>query len=156
MKRVVHRIAGMAALSTVATFWFSTLISELFLDAAAVAAVKHAIARYGLALLILAMAAAGASGFALAKAREGRLLQKKKRRMPILAINGLLVMVPAAIFLDRRAAAGLYDAMFHAVQLIELSVGLAQLILLGLNVRDGRVLGGRRRPAQAPANPDAR
>lgn len=147
MKLIVHRLAAVVALLIVATFWLSTLVSELFLDPAAIAAVKHAIAAYGLAALVLAMAATSASGFALAKARKGRLLECKKKRMLILAINGLLVMIPAALFLDHKAAGGRFDAAFYTIQVIELLVGLVQLGVLGLNLRDGLMLSGRLHPA---------
>lgn len=98
MKPVVHAIAATTAMLTIAMFWISTLVSELFLDHAAIVAVKHSIVAYGLVVLVLAMASTGGSGFALSKARRGRLLEQKKKRMPIIALNGVLVMVPSAIF----------------------------------------------------------
>ena len=68
MKPIFHAIAGSTAMLIIACFWTSTLISELFMDHTAVAAVKHAIV-YGLFLLVPFMAATGGSGFALSKAR---------------------------------------------------------------------------------------
>ena len=55
MKPIVHGIAGSVAMLTVATFWMSTVISEAFLDHAAVALVKQCVV-YALVLLITAMA----------------------------------------------------------------------------------------------------
>ena len=55
----------------VAGFWTSTLVAELFLGSAAVAAVKHAIV-YGLFFLVPFLAATGGSGFALGRRRQGR------------------------------------------------------------------------------------
>jgi hypothetical protein len=66
MKPIIHAIAGTAAMLTIATFWTSTLISELFMDHTAVVGIKHAIV-YGLFLLVPFMAATGGSGFALSK-----------------------------------------------------------------------------------------
>jgi hypothetical protein len=98
------------------------LVSELFLGHHAVVAVKHAIAHYGLITLVLLMASTGASGFAFAKGRAGRLIERKKRRMPILALNAALVMIPAALFLNHKAGAGEFDTAFYAVQVLELAV----------------------------------
>jgi len=39
MLKIVHPVAGMIATLTIATFWLSTAISELFLSEAAVVAV---------------------------------------------------------------------------------------------------------------------
>ena len=100
------------------------------------------IVAYGLVVLVLAMAVTGGSGFALAKARKGWLLEQKKKRMPIIALNGVLVMIPAAIFLNFKAAAGEFDGLFYAVQVVELVVGVVQLTLMGMNFRDGLKLAG--------------
>lgn len=145
MKPIVHAIAGTTAMLIIASFWTSTLISELFLGHAAVAAVKHAIV-IGLFLLVPFMAATGGSGFALGKTRKGWLLNQKQKRMAIIGANGLLVMIPAAIFLNDKAAAGEFDVAFYAVQVVELIVGVAQLTLMGMNFRDGLKLAGRLHP----------
>ena len=142
MKPIIHAISGTTAMLIIASFWTSTLVSEVLLDYADVAAVKHAIA-YSLFLLVPFMAATGASGFALGKTGKGRLLDQKKKRMAIIAANGLLVMIPAAIFLNGKAVAGEFDAWFYAVQAVELFAGAVQLTLMGMNFRDGLKLAGK-------------
>jgi hypothetical protein len=137
---------------TIATFWASTLVSELILSQEAIVAVKHSIVAYGLVVLVLAMAVTGGSGFALAKTRKGWLLEQKKKRMPIIALNGILVMIPAAIFLNFKAAAGEFDGLFYAVQVVELVVGVVQLTLMGMNFRDGLKLAGRLRQEVTPVD----
>lgn len=73
--------------------------------------------------------------------------------MPIIALNGVLVLVPAAFFLAWRSAAGVFDGSFYAVQAIELAAGAANLVLLALNMRDGLRLTGRlKRPHAMPQN----
>ena len=144
MKPIIHASAGTLAMLTIAVFWTSTLVSEIFMDYASVATVKHAIV-YGLFLLVPFMAATGGSGFALGKMRKGPLLDQKKKRMAIIGANGLLVMIPAAIFLNGKAAAGEFDAMFYSVQVVELVVGVVQLTLMGVNFRDGLRLAGKLR-----------
>ena len=145
MKPIVHAIAGTIAMLIIAGFWSSTLVSELFLGHAAVAAVKHTIVD-GLFLLVPFMAATGGSGFALGKTRKGWLLDRKQKRMTIIGANGLLVMIPAALFLNGKAAAGEFDAAFYAVQAVELIVGVVQLTLMGMNFRDGLKLAGKLHP----------
>lgn len=149
-KTSLHAAAGTLALLLVASFWTATLVSELFLDSTAVVAVKQAIASYGLAGLVIAMGATGGTGFALGKARQGRLIDEKKQRMPLIGANGLLVMIPAALFLAHKAGAGEFDRVFYAVQALELAVGAIQLTLLGRNFLAGLRLAGRLRTAQRP------
>lgn len=143
MNPVIHAIASTTAMLTIAIFWTSSLISELFLDQAAVVAVKHAIAVYGLPVLVGAMAITGGSGFMLGKRSKGRLVEQKKVRMRILVINGLLVMLPSALFLHSKAALAEFDTLFYVVQFVELFAGLAQLNLMSINFRDGLKLAGK-------------
>jgi hypothetical protein len=146
--KLVHPMAGVLALLTIAAFWLSTALSELFASEAIVTAVKTAIP-WGFLLLIPALAAAGGSGFALAKGRRGGLVGAKLRRMPWIAANGILILIPAALFLASKARAAEFDAVFYAVQALELLAGAANITLLSLNMRDGLKMKGRlrRRPA---------
>ena len=148
MLKIIHPVAGTLALLTIATFWLSTALSELFASQAAVIAVKSAIP-WGFLLLIPALMAAGGSGFALAKGRRAGLVGAKLKRMPLIAANGLLVLIPSALFLASKARAGEFDTAFYAVQALELAAGAANITLLGLNMRDGLKMKGRlrRRPA---------
>ena len=92
------------ALLTIATFWLSTVISELFLSEAAVVAVKTTLP-WGFLLLIPALAAAGGSGFFLSHGQRTGLVGAKLKRMPFIAGNGLLILIPAALFLASKARA---------------------------------------------------
>ncbi len=148
MKPVIHGIAGAVAMLSIVSFWTSTAISELFLAPEAVIAVKQAILQ-GMWVLIPAMVITGGSGFSLAGGRSGRLVDAKKKRMPIIALNGLLIMVPSAFFLSHKASASEFDPVFYVVQVVELAVGVVQLALMGLNFRDGLRLAGRLQPAQS-------
>lgn len=148
MIKIVHPVAGALALVTIATFWLSTALSELFASEAIVTAVKTAIP-WGFVLLVPALAAAGGSGFALAEGRRAGLVGAKFRRMPLIAANGILVLIPAALFLASKAKAGEFDTTFYAVQALELAVGATNIALLGLNMRDGLKMKGRLRRAPA-------
>lgn len=66
--------------------------------------------------------------------------------MPIIAANGILILIPSALFLASKATSGEFDTSFYAVQLIELVAGAVNLTLLSLNMRDGlQLTRGRRR-----------
>ncbi|MDX3880226.1 hypothetical protein [Achromobacter denitrificans] len=147
MKHRIHAAAAMLTLLFLAAFWMSTVVSELFLSSSAVAQVKIAIA-YALWGFLPVMMLTAASGFLMGGKGRHPLLLAKRRRMPFIAINGLLILVPAAVFLSLRAQAGLLDRAFYGVQALELAAGAANLALIGLNFRDGLRLGRLRRGAQ--------
>lgn len=143
--RLSHAIGGALAIILIAGFFLTTVTIELIGSHADIAAAKRAIV-YLLPVLACAMALAGASGFTLAsKPVRGR-AAVKQRRMSIIAPNGLLVLIPAALFLSWKANADAFDAAFYLVQSAELLAGATNLLLLGLNIRDGLMMTGRLRP----------
>ena len=151
MKSLLHAIAGTTAMIIIASFWISTLVSEVFLTHTAVAEVKHGIL-YALFLLVPLMAVTGGSGFSLAKMKKGisswdLILDRKKKRMAIIVANAFLVMIPVAFFLNNKAASGEFDTVFYAIQVLELLAGGMQLALMSLNFRDGLKLAGKLRPS---------
>jgi len=148
--RTVHLVAGVVGFLTILTFWSATVISELLGDHAAIAAVKQAIL-WGMIVLIPTMATVGGTGFNLGGGSTAPVVVVKRRRMPVIALNGFLVLVPSAFFLAGRAAAGQFDGAFAIVQTIELTAGAGNLALMGLNIRDGLRLTAKRR--RAPAAP---
>jgi len=148
MLKIIHPLAGAIAILTIATFWLSTAVVELIGSAAAVVAVKTTIP-WGFLLLIPALAAAGGSGLALAAGRRGGLIGAKLKRMPFIAANGVLILIPSALYLAFKARAGEFDARFDAVQALELAAGATNIALLGLNMRDGLRMKGWLRARQA-------
>ncbi len=142
MFKRIHPIAGGVALVTIATFWLSTAFSEVFGSEAMVVAVKTTIP-WGFLLLIPALALAGGTGFGLAKGRRGGLVGAKVKRMPLIGANGVLILIPSALFLASKASTASFDSAFYAVQALELAAGAANITLLGLNMRDGLKLNGR-------------
>ncbi|MFL9828141.1 hypothetical protein [Rhodoplanes sp. SY1] len=158
---VVHGLAGTAAFLTILTFWTTTVWSELLADLATVAAVKQAIA-WALLLLVPILAVTGLSGLRLAGGATAQpnaarpnaarplpppAIRAKLRRMPIVAANGVLILVPCAITLAVLSARGDFGSTFQAVQALELLAGPVNLALIGLSIRDGIRLAGRHRPS---------
>jgi hypothetical protein len=136
MIKTLHPIAGIIAFLTILCFWLSTIVVELGGNPTAISSVKLGVL-WGLLLLIPSIAIAGASGFKLGGKSLHPGVVIKRKRMPFIALNGIVVLVPCAIFLQQRASFGLFDQTFTVVQALELAAGALNLTLLGLNIRDG-------------------
>lgn len=145
MPKRAHLVAGLLAPLCLVTFFVSTVVMELFFSHPAVAQLKALIVTPGLWIMVPAIAVAGGSGLFLSRTRQGRLVDAKRKRMPFIAANGLLILVPCAIVLNRWAAAGTFDTSFYVVQAIELIAGATNFVLMGRNVRDGLRMAGRLR-----------
>ncbi len=142
MKTKIHAAAGMIGFLTILTFWTSTAWSELFGSPEMIASVKAMILK-GMFILIPAMAIVGGSGMSLGGKRTDNRAMAKKKRMPFIGANGLLILVPAAIYLESKASVGAFDTWFYAIQALELVAGATNLTLMGLNIRDGLMMTGR-------------
>ena len=142
MKTRVHAIAGGLALLTIITFWVSTVVAEIFASYETIALVKGLILK-GMFVLIPAMMIVGGSGMSLGAKRQDATTLRKKRRMPIIALTGLLVLLPAAFYLEAKASAGAFGTWFYLVQLVELIAGGSNISLMALNIRDGLTMTGK-------------
>jgi hypothetical protein len=140
MKSKIHRTASLVATVCIATFFTSTLLVEVVGSEDMVAFVKSLIVMPGIFILIPAMAITGATGFALAKERKGRIVEGKKKRMPIIALIGIFILLPAAIYLNSWAAEGMFDVRFYILQAIELVAGAINLALMIKSIKDGKKL----------------
>lgn len=142
MPKIVHPLAGALALLTIATFWLATAATELFASQEVVTTVKTAIP-WGFLLLVPTLALTGGSGFAFAAGRRAALIEAKIRRMRMIAANGILILVPSALFLASKASGGEFDAAFYVVQTLELAAGAMNIVLLSRNLLDGLTMKGR-------------
>lgn len=145
MMRRLHPLAGMVALGLIVLFWLSTVASELSGSLGAIVAVKRGVVLL-LPLLVAAMMATGISGGHIASGR----MPIKRRRMMVIAANGVLVLVPCALALRHLALAGRFDVLFTSIQALELAAGAANATLMALNLRDGLRLR-RGKPASLAA-----
>lgn len=73
----------------------------------------------------------------LAKERRAGLIGAKIKRMPYIAVNGILILIPSAFFLASKASAAEFDTSFYVVQALELVAGAINITLLNINMRDG-------------------
>lgn len=143
MKQLIHRIGAITATLCILIFLGSTITVELFGTEQAIATVKNLIVMPGLFILIPAIAAAGATGMSMSTPKTRGLVGSKRKRMPFIGANGLLILVPAAIVLDQWASAGRFDTSFYLLQSLELLAGGINLTLMFLNIRDGRKITGK-------------
>lgn len=135
MKRI-HKTAAIIAFLLIVSFFLSSLLADIFGDYDAISQVKQTIL-YSVGLLVIAMMTTGITASKLYGAKVKGALAVKQKRMKIAAANGVVILIPAAIFLARWSAAGQFDSLYWTVQVIELIAGATNAILLGLNIRDG-------------------
>ena len=142
-KRIVkiHVVATAVAMVTILSFFTASLYAETVGDTALILATKIAIL-YALPLMIFAMPTLALTGNILAGKRQSPLVRIKQRRMKAVAINGM-ILVALAVFLFTRAHGGRIDPVFLSAQAVELLLGAINLLLLGLNVKDGLRLSGK-------------
>jgi hypothetical protein len=144
--RKLHAISGVLAIAIIGIFLTTTIIAELSGDPALIATVKQGIV-YALAVLVPTMAAVGISGKRLSGKSTAPIIQRKQRRMMLIAANGLLILVPCALILAWLATTGSFGPLFYAVQAIELIAGPINIILLILNMRLGMQMTRQRAQA---------
>ena len=144
MKSKFHALAGSIALICISIFWASTLYVELTGSHVAIAAVKGNIL-WGMAILIPSMMAVGGSGFSLGAKWKSKVVSAKKVRMKIIAANGMLILLPSAIFLAQWASADMFDTRFYIVQGLEMLAGATNITLLSLNMRDGLAIRAKKK-----------
>ena len=143
MKQLIHRIGAITATLCILTFFTSTIAVELLGSEQAIATVKSLIVMPGLFIMIPAIAATGATGMAMSTSSSPGPVGRKRKRMPFIGANGILVLIPAAIILDQWASAGRFDTAFYLVQALELLAGSINLSLMFMNIRDARMLKGK-------------
>jgi hypothetical protein len=135
MKRI-HKTAAVIAFLLIVLFFVSSFMVDISGDYVAIAQVKQTIL-YSVGLLVIAMMTTGITANKLYGAKVKGALAVKQKRMKIAAANGVVILIPAAIFLADWSAAGQFDSVYWTVQAIELIAGATNATLLGLNIRDG-------------------
>ncbi|WP_226553267.1 hypothetical protein [Celeribacter naphthalenivorans] len=139
----LHAAFGAAALLIIATFWTATVTTIVIGDKYLIVMAKTGIA-WGLLALIPMLILTGVSGSQLGQNMRGALIGAKQKRMKLIAFNGIVFLVPAALILLPLAMQGQGGPLYWAVQTLELLAGAANITLLGLNMRDGLRLTRRR------------
>lgn len=141
--RKIHIASAILATLGIAIFWLSTLTAELFMSHASVTTVKMLIC-YAMFIFVPTMVITGMTGMKMGAKSPHPNIVRKRKRMPIIALNGLLILLPCAIYLYYRATIGMFDTTFYVIQIIEVVAGATNLTLMLLSMRDGITL--HRRP----------
>lgn len=134
--RRIHSFAAKWSMLWIAGLITATLGVELTGDPVSIAMVKRGVL-YAIVLLAPVMVTLGWAGRRLAGASRDPIVLRKKRRVLILSCNGVLVLIPSAIALDRLAHAGQIGPLFYAVKTVLVLAACSNLLLLALNFRDG-------------------
>ncbi|HEX2533948.1 MAG TPA: hypothetical protein VHK69_09450 [Chitinophagaceae bacterium] len=137
----IHVTATVVATLTIAFFFTSSLAAEINGSPLLIRKVKEVIL-FSLTLLLLAMPALGITGNKLAGNSQHPTVLAKRKRMRFVLGNGM-ILITLACFLYYRAHHHPLDHIFLGAQVAELILGLANLTLLGLNIRSGFQLSGR-------------
>ncbi|PKH08124.1 hypothetical protein [Moritella sp. Urea-trap-13] len=136
----IHKAAAILAFLLITSFLSSTIIADVLATPAQIAQVKHTILLF-IPGLIAAMMVTGKSAKILYPGAMTGVFKIKQRRMKLAAINGTLILLPAAIVLAKWSALDQFDELYWAVQILEIIAGTTNLTMIGLNIRDGIRLG---------------
>lgn len=135
----VHKFFAILSFLTIVVFFTSTIIVELFFSYNQIATVKSLIVCPGLFILIPSIAITAITGNIIAKkSNKVKLIAIKKRRMPIIAVNGIFILIPSAILLNNWASNEMFDYYFYSVQALELIAGGINIIFMFLNIKDSK------------------
>ncbi|WP_072680927.1 hypothetical protein [Arcobacter sp. LA11] len=135
----LHKVFAFISFLSITLFFTSTLIVELFFGFEQIAFVKDKIVCPGLFILVPSIIITAISGNIIAKkSKKVELIKVKKKRMPIIAFNGVVILIPCAIYLNILASSGTFDTVFYSVQLLELFAGATNMTLMFMNIRDSR------------------
>jgi len=137
--RNLHKFAAIGAMVIIALFFLSTLISEIFLGVEEIVFVKIAIT-YLIPFLVIFMALTGISGNKLGKKINSKEVLAKQKLIKIVAVNGILVLIPLAFTLRSYAENLEFTLFFWSLQILELIAGATNLFLMSKLARLGKEL----------------
>ena len=136
----LHRIAGFMALGISVLFWLGTIVVLVMGNEAFIAGMKLTIL-YGIMFQITALLVAAISGRLLSVDRMREpLVARKFRRMVAATALGLIVLLPAAVYLALKLQGAVPDMPWKLAQAVELVAQAMVIVLLMLNARDGLAL----------------
>ncbi|MCP5093856.1 MAG: hypothetical protein GY949_23375 [Gammaproteobacteria bacterium] len=138
MKKLAHRAGAIISTVCLEAFFLSTLFVLIQGEPESIALVKSLIVMPGIFIFIPAIAVAGATGFSFSTSKSGGLVGQKRKRMPLIGINGFLILLPAAIVLNQWASVGSLDTKFYLLQALELVAQGFNITLMIMNIRAGR------------------
>lgn len=137
----IHLATTALVVLTISAFFISSLVAELSTQIGVIKSIKRGIL-YALPLLVIGMPILGITGKKLAGRSQNPIVLKKKQRMKVMMINGLILST-LVVFLFYQSNFREVNGLFYAVQTVELAFGLVNISLIGFNIRDGLRLSAR-------------
>ena len=131
----------MMALAIISLFFLASVYTEINGNHDLILNVKTIIV-FTMPIMLILMPVAAITGKKIAGKSMAPIIKIKKNRVKFIAINGIILMV-LAVLLYLRASNGQIDNTFLTLQFTEFAFGLANMSLLLLMIRDGRILTGK-------------
>jgi len=148
----MHAVAGILAFCLIASFFVCSLVSEIAGTLSWIVSVKKGIFYSMWAMLIL-LPTTVLTGTKLAGKSKDPIIAGKRKRLRWIAPNGVLLLTLAS-YLWYKANLGEFDSLFVAAQVLEFVVGLTNILLLGLMIRDGfRLKSNYQKPSRSTPKP---
>lgn len=141
MLQYIHKTTAISAYLLILAFFTSTLLVELLASDTEIILIKKIIF-YTVFLLVPLMATAGITGNIIARGIDNATVSAKKKRMPIIALNGICILIPLAYVLHTLAQENAIDSFFFLIQGIELLFGALNIYLMTRNMLDGKNIKG--------------
>lgn len=139
MLRRFHRAAAYLAFTIILCLFLSSIFVEVFGRVEHITLVKTVII-YPIPFLIISMIGAGMSGTVLGKTYHHSSVRKKAKRMPFIAVNGMIILLPLAYVLYTMSINEHFDFIFYTIQAAELVFGGLNIYLMALNIIDAKKL----------------
>lgn len=137
----IHKATGIIALLIITSFFISSLYGEIIGDNDAIITIKTYII-LTIPVMLIVMPTCAITGKRLAKKSKSLVIKSKNKRIKIIAINAVILVI-LAFLLYNKAINGKINNQFLIIQIAELLFGLTNILLLGLMIRDGRLLTRR-------------
>lgn len=130
-----QRVAEFLAISTISSFFLSSLYAEIIQDNKVILQVKTFIV-YAIPLMLIFMPTIGITGNKIAKLVDSLIVKRKNKRVKLMALNGIILLTLAFV-LYFRAKNGKIDSTFLTLQIIEFCFGFTNISMLFLMLKDG-------------------
>lgn len=137
----IHKVSGILALLVISSFFLSSLYGEINGSHSIILSIKTYIV-FTIPIMLILMPTCAITGKKIAGKSKSLVVKSKNKRVKFIALNGI-ILITLAIVLYQRAANGEIDNTFLTIQIVEFVFGFTNIIMLGLMIRDGRILTGK-------------
>jgi hypothetical protein len=141
---IIHKASGVSALLLISTFFLSSVYAELNGELNVILTIKTFIV-FTMPLMLVLMPTCAITGKKIAGKSKSPIVKSKNSRVKFIAFNGIVLII-LAIILYNKVVDGRIDQTFLILQFVEFAFGFANIIMLGLMIKDGRILTGKIKP----------